>query len=101
MKTKEVASCIESDLAEHWIEDRRLGRFLAVMHSATSNAVEAIKSGRDLPSVYSDLIERMKCEEEYAVLEQELADSIKTDEFAAVLTKMVRDELRNNLQGHR
>ena len=94
MKTEDVVLCAEAELARHWIENRRLGRFLAVVHSATVNAVEAIKSGKDLPSVYGDLVERLKSEEEYALLENELVDSVKADEFAAVLTKMVRRELQ-------
>ena len=94
MKTKDIVLCAETELAEHWIENRRLGRFLAVVHSATARAVEAIKGGDALSSVYGDLVKRLKSEEEYALLENELVDSVKTDDFAAVLTKMIRHELQ-------
>lgn len=94
MKTKDLILCAEEELAEHWIKNRRLGRFLAVVHSATANAVEEIRGGKDLPSVYGDLVRRLQSEAEYALLEEELVDSVKADEFAAVLTKMVRHELQ-------
>ena len=96
---KNIVLSAETELAEHWIENRRLGRFLAVVHSATANAVEAIKGGEALPAVYGCLVDRLQSEKEYALLENELVDSVKADEFAAILTKMVRHELLGTYSG--